>query len=64
MAVPVRGKERVYASVNILMLRSAVTEAQGVKQFLKPLQRVARVLGELIGPNNPGIPLEESAVER
>jgi IclR family transcriptional regulator, mhp operon transcriptional activator len=64
MAVPIRDKERVYASVNILMLRSAITEAQGVKQFLKPLQRVARVLGELIGPSNPGIPLEESSVER
>jgi hypothetical protein len=46
------------------MLRNTATEAQGVKQFLKPLQRLARVLGELVGPNNPGIPLDESAVER
>jgi IclR family transcriptional regulator, mhp operon transcriptional activator len=64
LAVPIRDKERIYASINILMLRSAVTEANGVKQFLKPLQRVARALGGIIGQTNPGVPLEESAVER
>jgi IclR family transcriptional regulator, mhp operon transcriptional activator len=64
MAVPIRDKERVYASINILMLRSAITEAQGVKQFLKPLQRVARVLGGIIGQTNPGVALDEDVVER
>jgi IclR family mhp operon transcriptional activator len=64
MAVPIRDKERIYASINILMLRSAVTEATGVKQFLKPLQRVARALGGIIGQTNPGVALDESAVER
>jgi IclR family transcriptional regulator, mhp operon transcriptional activator len=63
MAVPIRDKQRVYASVNILMLRSAITETQGVKQFLKPLQRVARVLGGIIGQTNPGVPLAKSALE-
>jgi IclR family mhp operon transcriptional activator len=63
MAVPVRDKQRLYASINILMLRSAITETQGVKLFLKPLQRVARVLGGLIGQTNPGVPLEKSALE-
>ena len=62
MAVPIRDKGRVYASINILMLRSAVTEANGVKQYLKPLQRVARVLSGIIGQTNPGVPLEESSV--
>jgi IclR family transcriptional regulator, mhp operon transcriptional activator len=64
MAVPIRDKQRVYASINILMLRTAVTESHGVKQFLQPLQRVARVLGKVIGQSNPGVPLEESTVER
>jgi IclR family transcriptional regulator, mhp operon transcriptional activator len=64
MAVPIRDKERVYASINILVLRSAVTEARGIIKFLQPLQRVARVLGRIIGQTNPGVPLEESAMER
>jgi len=63
MAVPIRDKERLYASINILMLQSAVTEATGVKQYLKSLRRVARVLGGIIGQTNPGVPLEETAVE-
>jgi IclR family transcriptional regulator, mhp operon transcriptional activator len=64
LAVPIRDKERVYASINILMLRSAVTEATGVKQYLKPLQRVARALSGIIGETNPGVALDENAVER
>jgi hypothetical protein len=47
-----------------MMLRGAVTEARGVKQFLQPLQQVARVLGKDIWQPNLAVPLEESDVER
>ena len=36
--VPVRNERQVFASINIMMLRSAVSVDEAVKQFLKPLE--------------------------
>ena len=47
-----------------MMPRGAVTETRGVKQFLQPLQQVARVLGKDIGQPNLAVTLEKSDVER
>lgn len=41
MAVPVRDERRVYAAVNIMMMRTVVTVDDAVSQFLAPLQEVA-----------------------
>jgi len=41
LAVPVRDAQHVYASINILMLKSAYPESEAIKRFLPRLQEVA-----------------------
>ncbi len=48
IGVPVRTGARVFAAINVMLLHSAVKEADGVGQFLEPLQRTAaRIAAEL-----------------
>ena len=60
MAVPVRDAQYVYASINVLMLRTAYSEPEAIKLFLKPLQEVAGRLARAIGSETPGVLLDES----
>jgi IclR family mhp operon transcriptional activator len=60
MAVPVRDALHVYASINILTLRTAYSEQEAIKRFLRPLQDVAFRLASAIGPEAPGVLLDES----
>jgi IclR family mhp operon transcriptional activator len=50
LGVPVRSETQVFASINVMMLRSAVSFEEGVRQFVKPLQdtaaEIAAVLAE------------------
>lgn len=48
MGVPVHNDRQVFASINIMMLRSAVTMDEAVKQFLKPLQSAAVQIAEAL----------------
>ena len=48
IGVPVRTGAKVFAAINVMLLHSAVQEADGVGQFLEPLQRTAdRIAAEL-----------------
>jgi IclR family mhp operon transcriptional activator len=60
MAVPVRDAQHVYASINILMLKSAYPESEAIKRFLPRLQEVAGRLARAIGSETPGVLLDES----
>ena len=54
IGVPVRNRHEVFASINLMLLHSAVTEAAGVAQFLEPLQRTAeRLAAELTARTEP-----------
>lgn len=46
MGVPIRNDKQVLASINIMMLRSAISQEDGVKRFLLPLQRTAAMLAK------------------
>ena len=53
MGVPVAakdfaGKRQVFACINIVMLRSAVGEANGARQFLEPLRRAAARIADAL----------------
>jgi IclR family transcriptional regulator, mhp operon transcriptional activator len=48
LGVPVRNERQVFASINIMMLRSAVSVDEAVKQFLKPLQQTAAEIAEAL----------------
>lgn len=48
MGVPVRNAAQVFASINIMMLRSAVSPDEAVRQFLKPLQQTADQIAEAL----------------
>ena len=41
LGVPIRGDAKVFASINVVLLSSAVDFKNGVRQFLAPLQRTA-----------------------
>jgi len=41
MGVPVRNEHQVFASINVMVLRSAISTEDAIKQFLKPLQQTA-----------------------
>lgn len=41
IGVPVRNGSQVFAALNIMMLKSAVSQEQGVRQYLRPLQETA-----------------------
>jgi IclR family transcriptional regulator, mhp operon transcriptional activator len=62
LAVPVHDGQHIYASINILMLRNACSEQDAIKRFLGPLQEVAVRLGNAIGSEIPGTPLDQSAI--
>lgn len=46
IGVPVRNDTQVFAALNIMMLKSAVSQEQGVKQFLRILQNTASRIAE------------------
>lgn len=46
MGVPIRNDKQVLASINIMMLRTAISQEDGVKRFLQPLQRTAAILAK------------------
>ena len=46
MGVPIRNEKQVLASINIMMLRTAISQEDGVKRFLQPLQRTAAILAK------------------
>jgi IclR family mhp operon transcriptional activator len=48
MGVPVRDGDRVFASINIMMLSGAVTIEHAVASFLKPLQATADRIAEAL----------------
>lgn len=60
MAAPVHDGRFVYGAVDILLLRSASSEAAAIDRFLGPLQTVAARLGKAIGLETPGTPLDDS----
>jgi IclR family transcriptional regulator, mhp operon transcriptional activator len=64
MAVPVRDNGHVYGSINILMLKNACSEPEGIKKFLRPLQEVALQLGRAIGSESPGVALDETTIRK
>jgi IclR family mhp operon transcriptional activator len=48
LGVPVRNERQVFASINIMMLRSAVSVDEAVRQFLRPLQLTATNIAEAL----------------
>jgi hypothetical protein len=46
--VPIRSADQVFASINVVMLSSAVGFADGVRQFVTPLQRTAAEIVEAL----------------
>lgn len=46
ISVPVRNERKVFAAINVMLLHSAVSEADGIRQFLEPLQRTAARIAE------------------
>lgn len=46
MGVPIKNDKQVLASINIMMLRSAINQEDGIKRFLLPLQRTAAMLAK------------------
>jgi IclR family transcriptional regulator, mhp operon transcriptional activator len=56
MAVPVADGERIYGAVNILVIRSAVNEEEGLKRYLPRLQKFARQLMSAIADEKAGFP--------
>jgi IclR family mhp operon transcriptional activator len=48
LGVPIRSADQVFASVNVVMLSSAVGFAEGVRQFVTPLQRTAAEIVEAL----------------
>jgi len=57
-AVPVRRGEEVYASINMMLLKSAVDPSEGIERFLAPLQETADKLAEALSFKQPA-PLTE-----
>jgi IclR family mhp operon transcriptional activator len=51
MGVPVRDEEKVYASINIMMLNGVVTLEAAVRDFLGPLQDTARRIASALSDN-------------
>ncbi len=48
LGVPIRSADQVFASINVVMLSSAVGFADGVRQFVTPLQRTAAEIAEAL----------------
>lgn len=46
LGVPIVGEGRLFASMNVMMLRAAVTPEQGVRKFLRPMQKVAATIAK------------------
>ena len=63
MAVPICDQSHVYASINLLVLRSACSDEEAIKRYLVPLQKVADRLGQSIGAETPGAALDESVLQ-
>lgn len=57
IAVPIKNEQRIFASINLIMLRSAVTREEGIRKFLAPLQRVAAQIADALTVR-PGAALE------
>jgi IclR family mhp operon transcriptional activator len=56
MAVPVEDGKRVYGAVNILVVRSAMQEDEGVAKYLTRLQDFARQVMQVIEGEKAGFP--------
>jgi IclR family mhp operon transcriptional activator len=56
MGVPVADDERVYGAVNILIIRSAMNEDEGVRRYLPRLQKFASQLMNAIADEKAGFP--------
>jgi IclR family mhp operon transcriptional activator len=48
LGVPIRDERQVFASINMMMLRNAVPQDEGIKQFFEPLQRAAASIAEIL----------------
>lgn len=48
LGVPIVGKGRLFASMNVMMLREAMTPEQGVRKFLHPMQKVAATIADAL----------------
>ena len=48
LGVPIRRDSKVFASINVVLLSSAVDFKSGVRQFLAPLQRTAAEIAEAL----------------
>ena len=46
LAVPIMSDNKVFASINVLYLKKALTEEQAVKTMLKPLQATAKQIAQ------------------
>jgi IclR family mhp operon transcriptional activator len=54
LGVPVRNERQVFASINLMILRAAVTEEAGVRQFLEPLRRTAATIAGILSDKTRG----------
>ena len=48
LGVPIMSENKVFASINVLYLKKALTQEQAVKTMLKPLQATARQIAQRI----------------
>jgi IclR family transcriptional regulator, mhp operon transcriptional activator len=55
MGVPVKDHERVYGTVNILVVRSAMNEREGIPKYLGRLQEFARQVMEALESEKAGL---------
>ena len=46
LGVPIMAENKVFASINVLYLKKALTAEQAVGTMLKPLQATAKVISE------------------
>ncbi len=53
MAVPVIGRNHIFASMNMVMLNSAVSREEAEAKFLAPLQETAALLADGLGRHGP-----------
>jgi IclR family mhp operon transcriptional activator len=49
IGVPVALPNRLFASMNVMMLREAVSPEDGLRRFVPPVKKVASALAEALG---------------